>query len=85
MDVKELSVFGLYSQKENRVTAALLQVSDSGGVFVSRSFIDSFVLFLILPIFLFTKHQLRCREPVAQPSWRVYTPYRFGCWTVDSG
>ncbi len=31
MDVKELSVFGLYCQKENRVTAALLQILDSGG------------------------------------------------------
>lgn len=32
MDVKLLSVFGLYSQKENKVTAALLQVLECGGV-----------------------------------------------------
>ena len=31
MDIEELSVFGLYSQKENKVTAALLQLIHSGG------------------------------------------------------
>ena len=30
MDIQELSVFGLYSQKENKVTAALLQLIHSG-------------------------------------------------------
>lgn len=33
MDIEELSVFGLYSQKENKVTAALLQLINSGGKF----------------------------------------------------
>lgn len=33
MDIEELSVFGLYSQKENKVTAALLQLIHSGGNF----------------------------------------------------
>ena len=31
MDIEELSVFGLYSQKENKETAALLQLINSGG------------------------------------------------------
>ena len=31
MDIEELSVFGLYSQKENKVTADLLQLIHSGG------------------------------------------------------
>ena len=85
MDIKNPSVFGLYSRKENRVTAALSQVLDSGGVNILPSFIDSYVHFLVLQIVLFAKHQLRCREPVAQPSCRVYTPWRFGYRTVDSG
>lgn len=33
MDIEELSVFGLYSQKENKVTAALLQNINRGGNF----------------------------------------------------
>lgn len=32
MDIEELSVFGLYSQKENKVTAALLQNINRGGI-----------------------------------------------------
>lgn len=36
MDIEELSVFGLYSQKENKVTAALLQLIHSGGVNLFR-------------------------------------------------
>ena len=36
MDIEELSVFGLYSQKENRVTAALLQIINRGGVNLLR-------------------------------------------------
>ena len=36
MDIQELSVFGLYSQKENKVTAALLQLIHSGGVNLLR-------------------------------------------------
>lgn len=31
MDIEELSVFGLYSQKDNKVTAALLQNINRGG------------------------------------------------------
>ena len=31
MDITELSIFGLYSQKENKVTTALLQVLECGG------------------------------------------------------
>lgn len=31
MDIEELSVFGLYSQNENKVTAALLQIINRGG------------------------------------------------------
>ena len=31
MDIEELSVFGLYCQKENKVTAALLQIINRGG------------------------------------------------------
>lgn len=31
MDIEELSVFGLCSQKENKVTAALLQIINRGG------------------------------------------------------
>lgn len=30
MDIEELSVFGLYSQNENKVTAALLQIINRG-------------------------------------------------------
>lgn len=33
MDITELSIFGLYSQKENKVTTALLQVIECGGKF----------------------------------------------------
>lgn len=36
MDIEELSVFGLYSQKEDKVTAALLQLIHSGGVNLLR-------------------------------------------------
>lgn len=31
MNIEDLSIFGLYSQKENKVTAALLQVLGFGG------------------------------------------------------
>ena len=64
MDIEELSVFGLYCQKENKVTAALLQLINSG-VNLLRSFISSFFSFVILPIILLFRYQLRCREPVA--------------------
>ncbi len=64
MDIEELSVFGLYSQKEDKVTTALLQLINSG-VNLLRSFISSFFSFVILPIILLFRYQLRCREPVA--------------------
>lgn len=38
MDITELSVFGLYSQKENKVTTALLQVLKCGGQVCSAMF-----------------------------------------------
>lgn len=63
MDIEELSVFGLYSQKEDKVTTALLQLINSG-VNLLRSFISSFFSFVILPIILLFRYQLRCREPV---------------------
>ena len=31
MNIEDLSIFGLYSQMENKVTAALLQVLEFGG------------------------------------------------------
>lgn len=31
MNIKEQSIFGLYSQKENKVTTALLQILEMGG------------------------------------------------------
>ena len=64
MNIEDLSIFGLYSQKENKVTAALLQVLEFGGASLLRSFISSFVSFVILPIILLFRYQLRCREPV---------------------
>lgn len=36
MDIEELSIFGLCSQKENKVTAALLQIINRGGVNLLR-------------------------------------------------
>ena len=36
MDITELSIFGLYSQKENKVTTALLQVLECGGATLLR-------------------------------------------------
>ena len=50
MNIEDLSIFGLYSQKENKVTAALLQVLGFGGASLLRSFISSFAYFFILPI-----------------------------------
>jgi hypothetical protein len=64
MKIEELSIFGLYSQKENKVTAALLLVWKLGWATLLRSFISSFVSFVILPIILLFRYQLRCREPV---------------------
>lgn len=72
MNIEDLSIFGLYSQKENKVTAALLQVLEFGGASLLRSFISSFAYFFKLPIILLFRCQLRCREPVAQQRWRVF-------------
>lgn len=70
MNIEDLSIFGLYSQKENKVTALLL-VWKLGWTILHRSFISSFVSFVILPIILLFRYQLRCREPVTQPNCRV--------------
>ena len=70
MNIEDLSIFGLYSQQENKVTALLL-VWKLGRTILLRSFISSFVSFVILPIILLFRYQLRCREPVTQPNCRV--------------
>ena len=70
MNIEDLSIFGLYSQKENKVTALLL-VWNLGWAILLRSFISSFISFVILPIILLFRYQLRCREPVTQPNCRV--------------
>jgi len=67
MNIEDLSIFGLYSQKENKVTALLL-VWKLGWTILLCSFISSFVSFVILPIILLFRYQLRCREPVAPTS-----------------
>lgn len=72
MKIEELSIFGLYSQKENKVTSVFLQVIGYGGASLLRSFINSCAYFLVLPVFLLFKHQLRCREPVVQQVYRIY-------------
>ena len=72
MNIEDLSIFGLYSQKENKVTSAFLQVIGYGGAALLRSFINSCAYFLVLPVFLLFKHQLRCREPVVQQVYRIY-------------
>ena len=72
MKIEELSIFGLYSQKENKVTSVFLQVIGYGGASLLRSFINSCAYFLVLPVFLLFKHQLRCREPVVQQVDRIY-------------
>ena len=64
MNIEDLSIFGLYCQKENKTTAALLLVWKLGWAILLRSFISSFVSFVILPIILLFRYQLRCREPV---------------------
>lgn len=64
MNIEDLSIFGLYCQKENKATAALLLVWKLGWTILLRSFICSFVSFVILPIILLFRYQLRCREPV---------------------
>ena len=73
MNIEDLSIFGLYSQKENKVTAALLLVIGYGGAALLRSFINSCAYFSVLPIFLLFKHQLRCREPVVRQRSCVFS------------
>ena len=72
MNIEDLSIFGLYSQKENKVIAALLLVWKLGWTILLRSFISSCAYFSVLPVFLLFKHQLRCREPVVQQVYRIY-------------
>ncbi len=72
MNIEDLSIFGLYSQMENKVTAALLLVWKLGWAILLRSFINSCAYFSVLPVFLLFKHQLRCREPVVQQVYRIY-------------
>lgn len=50
MNIEDLSIFGLYCQKENKATAALLLVWKLGCAILLRSFISSFVSFVILPL-----------------------------------
>lgn len=40
MDIEDLSVLGLYCQKENKATTALLQIINRGGVILLRSILS---------------------------------------------
>ena len=40
MDIEDLSVLGLYCQKENKATATLLQLINRGGVILLRSILS---------------------------------------------
>ena len=75
MDIDELTILDLYNQKDDKVIAALLLVWKLGWTILLRSFICSFVSFVILPIILLFRYQLRCREPVTQQAWRVVIIY----------
>ena len=66
MNIDELTFLDLYNQKDDKVIAALLLVWKLGWATLLRSFISSFVSFVILPIILLFRYQLRCREPVTQ-------------------
>ena len=72
MDIDELTILDLYNQKDDKVIAALLLVWKLGWTILLRSFICSFVSFVILPIILLFRYQLRCREPVVQQVYRIY-------------
>lgn len=75
MDMKELSVFCLYCQKENKAFDTLPLVSGGG------SFAPSYLLSnlsqskpsdsLRLLFVFYSKFRLRCRAPAFQPSIRV--------------
>ena len=75
MNIDELTFLDLYNQKDDKVIAALLLVWKLGWATLLRSFISSFVSFVILPIILLFRYQLRCREPVTQQAWRVVIIY----------
>ena len=64
MDIDELTIFGRYNLKDDKVTSVFLQVINYGGASLLRSFINSCAYFSVLPVFLLFKHQLRCRELV---------------------
>ena len=64
MDIDELTILDRYNLKDDKVIAALLLVWKLGWTILLRSFISSFVSFVILPIILLFRYQLRCREPV---------------------
>ena len=88
MDIDELTILDLYNQKDDKVIAALLLVWKLGWAILLRSFISSFVSFVILPIILLFRYQLRCREPVTQQAWRVVIIYSLNVCQVnleDSG
>lgn len=72
MDIDELTIFGRYNLKDDKVTSVLLQVINYGGASLLRSFINSCAYFSVLPVFLLFKHQLRCRELVVQQVYRIY-------------
>ena len=72
MDIDELTIFGRYNLKDDKVTSAFLQVINYGGASLLRSFINSCAYFSVLPVFLLFKHQLRCRELVVQQVYRIY-------------
>ena len=72
MDIDELTIFARYNLKDDKVIAALLLVWKLGWTILLRSFISSFVSFVILPIILLFRYQLRCREPVVQQVYRIY-------------
>ena len=62
MDIDELTIFGRYNLKDDKVTSVFLQVIGYGGASLLRSFINSCAYFLVLPVFLLCKHELRCKE-----------------------
>lgn len=70
MDMKELSVLGLYNPKENKVTTALLQVLECGGAIWLRYVLSKLCLknqhiYFLLPLIILSNHRLRCRAPAS--------------------
>lgn len=69
MGMKELSVFGLYSQRENKALDTLLQVS-GGGSFAPSCLLSELSQSkpsdsLRLPFVFYSKFRLRCRAPAS--------------------